>query len=679
MYKRLEADKYLVVEQKGWRVVILGLSLSLIFGLTFKAVFSPRRIQYEIERVLSATDPRIAVNAEGAHLSLSDGIWPRLAIVINKLGIHTKDPCIRQIKAQIENLEMPIAFLSLLDRNLIFKSIKVGVLDLEMKATVVECAAGSAIPSTPATLSQEVSKPSEVVDSRSSQETTMVAAPPGFDKLKRPLESPPLVQTMSMESKLLKHLFFREIRLRLVEWPQFQWNLKEINVSLPSNDQEKALVKGVISLASPLLPTDPTRPSFQGLNAKVEAQVNSQSIEAKVHGAWREGRIDLQGFFEPQTQNLNLSGTFKQIPWAQLVVLAQAFGKSGALPVSSQAWVSTRLEWTRSLEAAEHIAFSDTRIEGEFGDFLLGKVVLDQQPSDKKEDWTMSPFRASMKDINIDVLAKILGWERRYSTFHSFGIFNGELQYREPQSLELRGELKDLKVIFAGKGRSQLQNINSLKLEMKGNEKEWSGSLNDINLDGGHWNGGVAMIVNQTTKTVHLDSQFSQLKLSADVEKMMTVNGNLKPIDGRLDVDFVDGQMVNLKGYLKSDQMNINNFSLDKVRVDFDGNKGQINGKVYVQDLVAPRAHLEYWPHPLPGEYESLKVKNLVGNFSQNSIGISVKDLQGYMVDFKTRFLFDATADVKEQIQGKLQIRGDRNKIQTYQLLGTRKTPQWAH
>ena len=87
MNKRLEADKFLVVEQKGWRVVIVGLSLAFIFSLTFKAVFSPRRIQYEIERVLSGADPRISTLAEGAHLSLSDGLWPRLAIVIEKLKL----------------------------------------------------------------------------------------------------------------------------------------------------------------------------------------------------------------------------------------------------------------------------------------------------------------------------------------------------------------------------------------------------------------------------------------------------------------------------------------------------------------------------------------------------------------------------------------------------------------
>jgi hypothetical protein len=46
-------DKYLIVEQKGLRVVLLGVFISLIFGLTIRAIFSPARIQFEIERIIA--------------------------------------------------------------------------------------------------------------------------------------------------------------------------------------------------------------------------------------------------------------------------------------------------------------------------------------------------------------------------------------------------------------------------------------------------------------------------------------------------------------------------------------------------------------------------------------------------------------------------------------------------
>ena len=59
MRNKQSADQYLVVEQKGWRWVLVGLAIASFFSLTFRAIFSPRRIQYEIERALSMADPRI--------------------------------------------------------------------------------------------------------------------------------------------------------------------------------------------------------------------------------------------------------------------------------------------------------------------------------------------------------------------------------------------------------------------------------------------------------------------------------------------------------------------------------------------------------------------------------------------------------------------------------------------
>lgn len=715
MNKRLEADKFLVVEQKGLRVVILGLFLAFIFSLTFKAVFSPRRIQYEIERVLSGADPRISTSAEGAHLSLSDGIWPRLAIVIEKLKLQTADPCLHQVKASIENLEMPIALASLLNRNLIFNRIEVGLLNIEMKAKRVDCSeqASSIIKNSDETEKEISSDPAEVLPSSVSKDGVASAspftnpslphpteAPTGATKNsvadsitttnhdgspvttttvgdKRSLESPPLVQTMSLESKLLQNIVFNDVHLQLLEWPAFQWNLKDIDVHLPTHESEKILVDGMISLSS--LSSEPGHLPFQGINAQVEAVVDHNFVDAKIHGAWREGRVDVEGRWDTKSHNFNWNGTFKQIPWGQIIALAQNFGMTKSLPISSQAWVSTQVAWSHSQGQPEHIELGESQIEGEFGDFLLGKVLIEQTIEDRQ--WKISPYKVLLKEINVDILTKILGWEHRYPAFDKFGIFDGEAHYLENETIDLNGDLKNMKIVFSGKGRSQLQTISSLKLRVKGNTNEWSGVLKDITLEGGQWNGDIEIAVDQNTKTLSFNTDFSHVKLNSDVEKMMTRNGNLSPLEGQLNIQFHDGRATSLKGFLKVDAGKINEFILAKARVDFEGESDNINGKVQVQDLIAPRSHLEYWPQPLPEEYDSLKVKNLAGHFHQNIIGISVKELQGSLVDFKSRFTFDAFADSKEQLQGQLQIRGDhrRNKIQIYNLTGTRRAPAWNH
>lgn len=713
MNKRLATDKYLVVEQKGWRIVITGLVLAVTFSLTFKALFSPRRIQYEIERVLSGADPRFTTWVEGAHLSLSRGVWPRLAIIIDKLNVQTTDPCLNKVKAKIENLVMPIAFSSLLDRNLMFKHIEVGLLNIEMSAKKSDCHESvpaktlesvSGIPPVSASSedvtasvkvksnshsdSQDSLPPTSFSQSATHQNTASAVVPKTSttetrsDKLvspeggvsankKRSSESPPLVQTMSVESKLLKHIVFNEVHLKLEEWPQFQWNLTDFDVHLPTQDNEKIQVEGLIALTS-----DPTRFAFQGINAKVQASINHHFIEAKVHGAWREGRIDINGHWDSKTQDFTWSGDFKQIPWGQIIVLAKALGRTESLPVSSQAWVSTKILWRQQWNEPEHVEVSDSQIEGEFGDFILGKIIMDQAKGEAQ--WLIQPYTILLKEINVDLLAKMLGWEGRYPAFNKFGIFDGEAQYQENQHIELSGELTDAKMAFAGKGRPQIQNINSLKLEVRGQINHWSGVLKDIDLEGGHWNGNIEINADQESKKISLNTQFSNVEFHSDIESLLTINGSLEPIEGKLSVDFMDGQTSNLKGFLRSTHAVINDISLDQIKIDFDGGSGQLNGRLHIQEMIVPRSRLAYWPQDLPEGYENLRVKNLLGDINQSSKGIIVKDLQGTLLDFKSRFAFEAMADTKDQLQGQLQIRMDRDrKSRIFNLMGTRQAPQW--
>jgi hypothetical protein len=297
----------------------------------------------------------------------------------------------------------------------------VGSLNIEMKAKRADCS-GSVSPE-----SEQPLKP---------------------NKDKRVLESPPLVQTMSLESKLLRHIVFHEVHLQLLEWPQFKWNLKEIDVHLPANENEKTMVEGLISLASNATGDSFPLP-FQGINAKVEAQMDQKSVEAKVHGAWREGRIDIEGHWNTKNQNFDWTGNFKQIPWGQIVVLAKALGKNEPLPVSSQAWVSTKVKWSHTSEKPEHIELVDTQIEGEFGDFLLGKILVDR--SLDNTNWVFSPYKVLLKEINVDILTKMLGWEGRYPAFNKFGIFDGEAQYIENQVLSLLYQLQIRRLLLQSK------------------------------------------------------------------------------------------------------------------------------------------------------------------------------------------------------------------------------------
>ncbi len=644
--KRENADKFLIAEQKGWRVLFLGLSIAILFSLTFKAVFSPKRIQYEIERVLSAADSRIKTSVQGAHLSLSEGLWPRLAIVIDSLKLETSDPCLYEAKASIENLELPVALSSLLDRNLIFKRIEVGQLKLSMKSKREACGSG------------------------------LQSANPSLDQIKKEptaktLEAPPLIQTMSVESSLLRHIIFHQVQFQIEEWPLFYWNLKNVDVHLPNKGEAKTHIEGLISLTS-----DPSRYPLQGINAHLEMDSEVEKVSVKINGAWREGRLEFDGYWLPKQKEFMWKGHFKQIPWGQVLVLAQVLGQQeDTIPISTQSWLSGSVEWEHHPGTPEHIEVEEAHIEGEVGDFLLGKMVIDQTIDPK--GWQVSPYKILAKEVNIDLLTKMMGWQERFSAFDKFGLLNAEANFVNNELVSLNGNWSDLHVIFSSRGRRMVQVVNNIDINLSGGANQWSGTLKNIALKGGHWNGDVQINIDQNQKLVGVESQFEQIELNPEVESLMTLHGELAPLDGKLSVHFMDGRVSYLKGLIKLDQATLNDIVLEKPRIDFEGNSSAVDGKIQIQSIVSPRTHLEYWPFEIPEELSHLTFKNLNGSFTQIDQDFVVKDLQGSLAELKSKFQFNGKTVVRNGLQGTLMLRSDK-KNQSYILSGSRLKPEWV-
>jgi hypothetical protein len=664
MSKKESLEKYLVVEQKGWRIVILGLAIAALFSLTFKAIFSPRRIQYEIDRALSASDPRIKSKLDGAYLSLSDGVWPRLAIVIQKLNVESSDPCLFETKATIENLVLPVALSTLWDRTLIFKQIEVGSLVLQMKARREGCGLGQGLPVIPP-LPQTIGQETRPVDNG------LLPDDDHSKPLRRDaLERPPLVQTMSVESSFLRHIVFNEIRLHFVEWPLFQWELRDVDVKLPLKGQTKTHIEGLVTLTS-----DPSRFPFQGIHAHLEMDSDNENASANIRGAWREGRVDVQGQWSPNRKDFHWKGSFKQIPWSQLVVLAHALGKAGPLPASSQAWVSAQINWDHESSSPERVIVDDGQIEGEFGDFILGKVIADRI-SDSPA-WKVQPYKVLAKEVDLDILTKMLGWNEPPSAFERLGMFDGEALFTENQLVSMNGVWTALQLIFSNRGRREIQDINHINLDLSGASNRWRGDLSNIELEEGSWNGTIGINLDQNAKSVELESQFSHLRLNQRVEQLMTVKGSLAPMEGKILLKFVDGSAAQANGFLKLDRGTINEVTVEKARVDFEGQADSLTGKIQIQSMISPRTQLDYLPELFSENLLSVQFKNITGKFSRTPKTLDVTELLGTAQEIKARLAIEAGWGLDDLLYGQLQIRSEHQN-QTFMLSGSRQSPRWS-
>jgi hypothetical protein len=184
------------------------------------------------------------------------------------------------------------------------------------------------------------------------------------------------------------------------------------------------------------------------------------------------------------------------------------------------------------------------------------------------------------------------------------------------------------------------------------------------------------MSLNQNEKTVTLESDFTGFKLSPEVQELMTVGGNLSPMDGHISLRFVDGVTETLSGFLKLDHGVVNDVRLEKMKFEFSGGNTVVSGKVQAQTLEWPSSHGDFLPKIFPENAEKLQVKMINGQFTRTPDTINVTGLQGAISDPKVRFSFDGGWNEDSTLYGSLQLKGDR-KNQIFDLRGTRQVPLW--
>jgi hypothetical protein len=390
--------------------------------------------------------------------------------------------------------------------------------------------------------------------------------------------------------------------------------------------------------------------------------------------------MEVEGQWSPHSKDFAWKGAFKQIPWSQLIVLAQSLGQKSPLPASSQAWVSAQVSWTHASDNSEKVEVSEGHIEGEFGDFVLGKVIAEKdlhKSTDGPFPWRVSPYKVLVKGVDLNVLTRMMGWQEPPSAFDSLGVFDGEAQFTENQLVSLAGQWIDLELIFSNRGLRENQRIKSIDLQLAGGANRWIGALSQIQLEDGRWDGSIQLVLDQNQKAVSVNSEFRDVKLDPDVEELMTLGGEVSPLEGRLNAYFENGQPSKIQGTLRAERALISEVSLEKVRSSFNSDGSVVTGDLQIQSVRWPQSQQIHWPPLVKGDRDDLQIRNLTGGFQRSAKFLKVVDLQGSFVDLRSRFQMQGGWNELGQLSGSLQVRGERTQ-QTFLLSGSRQSPQWT-
>jgi hypothetical protein len=653
-------DPYLVIEQKGLRVLVTGVMLALIMAMTFRAIFSPQRVKYEIERVIEESNPqKIELKVEKAYLSLAQGWFPRLAVVIENLELQSQDPCLYYAKIHAGMMILPVSLQSIFDRSLVLKRLEVDNLVAHLKTKDVKCDTSMITPTPGEVAVGGESKPivqSQNTTTSAVQQTNNINAPPA-----------PLVQTLSIEGSPLREILLIHGELHFDTFPDFYLQFKKLKAELASQPEKSALIDGNLELV-PATPED----RLIGWNARFQMEINEKLIKSHVKGQWREGSVNLDLNFKNKENELNLSGDFKQIPLGQIFIFTNEMGWTKAAPSARQSWISFHAEYNQQSKKNKQVNVKDIKVEGDFGDIKV--PLLEGQG----EPFVWQPIKVELNSVHISKLLTAFDQPHPSNSLASLGVFSGMIDLEGPHFRGAVGELKGLEFVFSNKGIRDMQVVSTMHLDVSEADNQYKGKITDLELKDGDFKGQIEATYLRAEASTQVHVQLDQIKLNPKVEKLMTNRGFLSPLQGKLSFLLKKGEKPHIQGLLKADSGQIEMINFEKFKWEINSNNDDELWKLSFQELKwsADTPSLETLQEIFRVEGSVLEMKNfsVKGKRGENSFEWS--DLQAQLQEPKIRINSQGAWDEDGKIKGNIQIKSDKE-VRQLSLSGTRESPEW--
>lgn len=644
-----ESDSFLVIEQKGLRVVVTGVVLALLMALTFRAIFSPQRVKYEIERVIEESNPQKAeIKIERAYLSLTDGWFPRLAVVIENLELQSQDPCLYFAKINVGSMTLPVSLQSIFDRSLVLKKLEIDHLVAHMKTKGIKC-------------NTSLFAPPTLEESPNLQANPVVESPSA-----KPVIEAPLVQTLSIEGSPLKEVLLTHGELHFDAFPDFYLQVKKLKAELTDKPEKSASIDGNLEL----IPIADNH--LIGWNTRFQMDATENLVKSHFKGQWREGSVNLDLDYKAKDNQLELKGDFKQIPLGQIFIFTNELGWSKGAPSARQSWISFHTDYVQHSKKDKLVNIKDVKVEGDFGDI---KVPLLEA---KGEPLVWQPLKVELNTVNISKLLTAFDQPHPSSSLSSLGVFNGFLELDGPRFKSAQGDLKGLEFVFSNKGIRDVQVVSTMRLDVREIDNQYKAKITDLELKDGEFKGQVDANYNKADSSTQMQVLLDQIKLNPKVEKLMTNKGFLSAFQGKLNILFKKDEKPQIQGFIKADSGQIEKVNFEKLRWEINSSNIESLWKFTFQDLKwnAETQSLETLQKILKVDASTLEMRNFTVKGKKGENSFEWTELQAQITEPKIRINSQGAWDEDGNLKGTIQVKSDKESRQI-NISGTRESPEW--
>ncbi|MFN7728326.1 MAG: hypothetical protein ACK5P7_04145 [Bdellovibrio sp.] len=559
-----EESRSLVAEQPGLFWSLAGTLTVLFVGLAFRATFSSEKITALVHQAAGQVHKDVKIEFASAALSLSDGLFPELAVVINNVRASVDLPCQMSPELNVDQVRLPLEIMELIRGRVRLATVEIGHSDLVLQEIPESCARAPAI------------------------ETSASPAPaPSSAKgtQKAPLE------VAAEKRNPVENILIKSVR---VQAPNERLSGLEIRrVRVNARPELKTLqAKGTL-----ILPTESLAGDY-GSSADFTIDYRDLPepfLELRAQGTWREGTYRLKAESEVQKRTSKIDFKAEHLPLSPLVTLLHRENGVTADLSGKQAWISFHLSTAEGeaqpLGPLMRLNLKDLKLEGDLGEIESDKISFEQVSPLK-----MKPFKIGLRGVRLEKIFSFLQIPIQTPILGELGSFNGLLSYQDDKHYELAGENSGLQFVFSNRGSREIQTLSLIGGKAIFRNEEWSVLIDRIRPLEGLFLGSVKVKADRYWKSVHAVLDIDEMSLQPNVQKLMTGGGSLGAWSGEIDGVLQSGTVQKLKGHLLVTDLVIENLEVARANLSVTSNPSRADAFIF--EFVGKRLKLRR-PSPL--------------------------------------------------------------------------------
>lgn len=482
-----------VIDQAGFRIVSIGLILSLLFGFTLKNQIAPTRVRALLQESVSRLEKDFNIDFDSAEVVLSN--WGLLlpSLQISNIRVSPKKSICQDSQVFIEKLVLPLSLSALFTSTDLITEIDISRVELRV-SDLSHC------------FDESEKNKSQIYGSNKSNQIQTNKINININKSDSQ-KSAEASSTNLFESKtaaLLKKINVDQIKIISKQYPSQSIDLRHVNIDL---SYEQAKLKK-IDLASQIYALKDPQSELTYFKGDLLIQATSgsvQQIEAvvKLNGRLLDGEFQFFSLYNSIEKNIKFDLSASRLALKPLVQLKIVDSPVLAFPMTFD-FKGYGFYHLDSKQTSE-IKLSDIEINGERTHILINEFTT-KAVNNLLE---VKPFHAEIQKLNLNKLLTLSQAKTFAQSIENLGEFSGSFNYKNSESIDLKGKWSDLEFIFSNRGYRENQKIQSFDVDGRLVDKSLNVHLNQFQIND-------QLIQGNAQLSYHLQSTATQA--SADLE-----------------------------------------------------------------------------------------------------------------------------------------------------------------